>query len=72
MPPPESRKYLWDALYAAELVLQFTASKMFDDYQQDALLRSAVERQKSEGLPILISSTSRQTGGASPNVQRPC
>ncbi len=45
MPLPESRKYLWDALHAIELVLQFTESKRFEDYQLDIFLRSAVERQ---------------------------
>lgn len=42
---PDPRKYLWDALNAAELLGQFTAGKTFGDYQDDILLRSAVERQ---------------------------
>ncbi len=45
MPPAESRKFLWDALQAARLVLEFTTAKTFADYQGDALLRSGVERQ---------------------------
>lgn len=43
--PPDRRKYLWDALTAADLLFQFSAGKTFDDYIADALLRSAVERQ---------------------------
>src|SRR5690349_15062027 len=43
--PPDRRKYLWDALAAADLLAQFSEGRSFDDYQADALLRSAVERQ---------------------------
>jgi uncharacterized protein with HEPN domain len=43
--PPDRRKYLWDALTAADLLFQFSAGKTFDDYTADALLRSGVERQ---------------------------
>jgi uncharacterized protein with HEPN domain len=42
---PESRKYVWDALQAANRIARFTAGKSFQDYQADDLLRSAVERQ---------------------------
>jgi uncharacterized protein with HEPN domain len=42
---PETRKYLLDALAAADLIVQFVASKSFEAYCQDAMLRSAVERQ---------------------------
>ena len=41
----EARKYLFDIERAAELVAQFTAGKDFADYEQDDMLRSAVERQ---------------------------
>jgi uncharacterized protein with HEPN domain len=43
--PPDRRKYLWDALTAAELIFDFSTGKTFENYQADALLRSGVERQ---------------------------
>ncbi|KZS68106.1 DUF86 domain-containing protein [Mycobacterium ostraviense] len=42
---PDPRKYLWDALRAAGFLHQFVAGKTFAEYQDDVLLRSAVERQ---------------------------
>ncbi|CAL9674825.1 hypothetical protein SUDANB95_07758 [Actinosynnema sp. ALI-1.44] len=42
---PDPRAYLWDALHAVELLSQFSAGKSFTDYEADAMLRSAVERQ---------------------------
>lgn len=41
----DSRKYLWDALRAADFVATFTEGKTFLDYDSDVMLRSAVERQ---------------------------
>jgi uncharacterized protein with HEPN domain len=41
----EVKKCLEDVRQAAELILQFTAGKSFDDYDGNVLLRSAVERQ---------------------------
>jgi uncharacterized protein with HEPN domain len=41
----EAKKYLYDIKQAAEQVVHFTANKQFEDYQGDALLRAAVERQ---------------------------
>lgn len=43
--PPDPRTYLWDAHRAASTVLQFIDGRTWDDYEADALLRSAVERQ---------------------------
>jgi uncharacterized protein with HEPN domain len=41
----ESKKYLFDILRAAENLQQFTRDRTFADYEANALLRSAVERQ---------------------------
>jgi len=41
----ESRKYLFDIKQAVRLLGQFTAGKSVDDYVNDLLLQSAVERQ---------------------------
>ena len=43
--PRDSRAYLWDALQAVELLSSFCEGRTFPEYQADALLRSAVERQ---------------------------
>ena len=40
----ESKKYLFDILSAAELLIEFTSGKNFSDYEGDAMLRAAVER----------------------------
>ena len=42
---PDPRKDLWDARHAADLVQDFARGQSFADYQSDAKLRSAVERQ---------------------------
>ncbi len=41
----EARKYLFDIQQAARLLDQFTTGKSVDDYVNDPLLQSAVERQ---------------------------
>ncbi len=41
----EARKYLYDIRRAAGLLREFTHSKTLADYEGDAMLRSAVERQ---------------------------
>jgi uncharacterized protein with HEPN domain len=43
--PPDARKFLWDAQQAVALISGFVAGKSFANYCQDAMLRSAVERQ---------------------------
>lgn len=41
----ESKKYLFDIKQAASLLADFTRSKSFEDFREDPMLRSAVERQ---------------------------
>ncbi|MFH0810944.1 MAG: HepT-like ribonuclease domain-containing protein [Pseudomonadota bacterium] len=41
----DPNKYLFDIAEAVVLLRQFTAGKTFGDYQDNPLLRSAVERQ---------------------------
>ena len=43
--PLEARKYLFDIQQAVNLIEGFCAGRSFADYQQDPMLRSAVERQ---------------------------
>jgi uncharacterized protein with HEPN domain len=42
---PDAAALLWAARRAAQRVHDFIADREFSDYQQDVLLRSAVERQ---------------------------
>lgn len=42
---PEAAKFLFDIRQAAGLIEEFCRDKTFEHYQQDALLRSGVERQ---------------------------
>jgi uncharacterized protein with HEPN domain len=41
----EAKKYLFDMRRAAGLVAEFTAGLSFEDYQQRAIVRAAVERE---------------------------
>lgn len=41
----ESSKYLYDISRAASLLREFTIGKSFSEYESDAMLRAAVERQ---------------------------
>lgn len=43
--PPDPRKYLWDAANGAELARSFAHGQTFGDYQTNAMLRAAVERE---------------------------
>lgn len=45
MRPLEVLKCLFDIVEACKMLEQFTAGKVFEDYQADPMLRSAVERQ---------------------------
>lgn len=42
---PESPALIWDARRAAGRVVEFVSGRSWDDYRQDVMLRSAVERQ---------------------------
>ena len=41
----ETKKYLYDMQRAAALLREFTGNKTFADYERDAMLRAAVERE---------------------------
>lgn len=41
----DPRSYIWDAVRAADLIVEFVRGRTLVDYESDALLRSAVERQ---------------------------
>ncbi len=41
----ETKKFLYDIKQAAELLSEFARDKTIDDYIEEAMLRSAVERQ---------------------------
>ena len=41
----DARAYLWDARAAVDHILKFTLGRSLQDYLDDAMLRSAVERQ---------------------------
>ncbi len=46
----ETRKYLYDIQRAVELLGEFTAGKTLVDYEADAMLRAAVEREFDQSL----------------------
>jgi uncharacterized protein with HEPN domain len=41
----EPRAYLWDVREGADTILEFTKGRRIEDYLEDRMLRSAVERQ---------------------------
>lgn len=43
--PRDPRAYLWDARRAVALIIEFVDDRSWVDYEADAMLRSAVERQ---------------------------
>ena len=68
----ESKKYLWDALTAADRILDFVTGEDFDSYCQNPFLRSAIERQM-EIIGEAMAQMARRdadTAGAIPDVGR--
>ena len=45
MPQHDSHMYLYDSMEASNLILEFTAGKTFEDYKNNPMMKSAVERQ---------------------------
>jgi uncharacterized protein with HEPN domain len=41
---PRARKYFWDMLECCKQIERFSADKAFEQYEEDPLLRAAVER----------------------------
>lgn len=41
----DPRAYFWDICNSAEAIFSFCVNRTFDDYQEDMMFRSAVERQ---------------------------
>ena len=41
----DPKSFLWDIQQSAHAILEFVADKTFEDYEQQRLLRSAVERE---------------------------
>jgi hypothetical protein len=73
----EAKKYLYDIQQAADLLAAFTEGKSFADYQGDAMLRAAVERQFGSSARRWLSSPgwtspwrlgSASTGASSPSA----
>jgi uncharacterized protein with HEPN domain len=61
---PESAKYLYDILKACEAILQFIEGKDIEDYEEDMLLRSGVERQL-----MIIGEALNQAVGDDPEIE---
>ncbi|MBI4310818.1 MAG: DUF86 domain-containing protein [Chloroflexi bacterium] len=69
---PESRKYLWDALDAANAIVEFVEGKSWDEFAQSRVLGSAIERQFEvigEALGLLAKSDP-ETARRIPNLRR--
>lgn len=69
---PEAPALIWDARRATGRVLEFVAGRSWDDYQEDVMLRSAVERQFQiigEALNRL-SKVDAATAGQVPDLAR--
>ena len=60
----EVKKYLYDIQRAANLLTEFTHGKTFADYERDAMLRAAVEREfEVIGEAMNRLAKSRRIGG---------
>lgn len=69
---PEAPAFLWDARRAAGLILEFVDERDWDGYREQAILRSAVERQFQiigEALNRL-SKVDPETAGRVPDLPR--
>jgi uncharacterized protein with HEPN domain len=51
----DAKSLLWDAREAAEAIAAITAGKSFADFNDDIILRSAVERQFAEASQNFIA-----------------
>ena len=60
----ESKKYLYDVQSAAALIRQFTSEKSLFDFESDAMLRSAVERQFFDAAREALMNYTRDGGQA--------
>lgn len=69
---PRSAAFLWDLATAAKRIQGFVADKSWDDYSDDLLLRSGVERQfeiAGEAMGALRR-TDPETADRVPNIHR--
>ena len=62
----ELLKYLYDIREAASAILRFVRGKTFDEYEQDELLRSGVER-KFEILGESLNRTRKDNSVGAPD-----
>jgi uncharacterized protein with HEPN domain len=62
---PETLGLLWDARRATGFIGEFVADRTWQDYQGDAMLRSAVERQFQ-----IIGEALRSSAASTPPRQR--
>ena len=63
----ETRKYLYDIKQAADLLSEFTEGKQFADYQDNPMLRAAVER-KFEIIGEALSKLSKDDSATASRV----
>jgi len=61
--PRDPRAYFWDARRAVALIIEFVDDRSWVDYEADAMLRSAVERQFE-----IVGEALGQLGRAAPDL----